>query len=572
MKIIFLGRRVYLLALLACAFGVFSALTVNAGVAYGTINNFDTVNDTGVECHGFEIEIEDLRSSDITYTYNWNHYGTPRILEDDTDPLHPRVRIRYESAKNPDGSWAAYTAIPSGPIAATDGHRFTDPSVNFGGEHFGCGYRGSPTNITYHWLIDGGAGNLVRGPAVHVSTPTFVYLPPAGGNPAQIQAEVKAPDAPRPLEFGPPTWVKVIRTSTHNDEEIPLRDLVSDDPDDPDDKNWRKGEPAEIEIEWQLLQIEYNRDDGGRNAKVDNAPANLEEGDEIVTFRYEFYKYIGPTDPESGEADTDNVGPDGIHGINEFAEVIVVGDYIGSQMSAFDAELPIGLIEHLPAGEEGAPYPNRSVVIAATSFTSGLMGALPPGLTFDAPSGILSGTPIAAGIFTFEINVTAENQPSQKKTYILPIAPTGEQLPPYSIVELASSPVDAGSASGGGFQINGTPATVIAHAESGFSFASWTENGATVSRSVVYKFTNIVHRTLVANFVPMPPLTWAVTAHGELSLSWPTNFPEIQLQETSTIPNSTWTSPPEPITILGANHQVIISPSPKNRFFRLYRP
>src|SRR5213592_3042691 len=123
-----------------------SGSETHGSVAYGTINNFDTVNDTGVECHGFEIEIEDLHSQDITYTYNWNHYGTPRITEDNSNPLHSKVRIRYESLKNTNGAWAAYTAIPSGPIAPTDGHRFTDPSVNFGGEHFGAGYRGTPTN------------------------------------------------------------------------------------------------------------------------------------------------------------------------------------------------------------------------------------------------------------------------------------------------------------------------------------------------------------------------------------------------------------------------------------------
>ena len=30
-----------------------------ASIAYGSINNFDTVNDTGTVCHGFEIEIDD---------------------------------------------------------------------------------------------------------------------------------------------------------------------------------------------------------------------------------------------------------------------------------------------------------------------------------------------------------------------------------------------------------------------------------------------------------------------------------------------------------------------------------
>ncbi|MCA9427099.1 MAG: hypothetical protein KC994_18605, partial [Candidatus Omnitrophica bacterium] len=82
------------------------------GIAYGTLNNFDTVNDTGVPCHGFEIEIEDIHSKDITYTYDWNHYGVPNITEDNSDPLHSRVFVRYESKKNPDGSWASFTAVP----------------------------------------------------------------------------------------------------------------------------------------------------------------------------------------------------------------------------------------------------------------------------------------------------------------------------------------------------------------------------------------------------------------------------------------------------------------------------
>ena len=48
-----------------------------ASIAYGSINNFDTVNDTSNVCHGFEIELDDIHSADITYTYDYNHYGTP---------------------------------------------------------------------------------------------------------------------------------------------------------------------------------------------------------------------------------------------------------------------------------------------------------------------------------------------------------------------------------------------------------------------------------------------------------------------------------------------------------------
>ena len=69
---------------------LFAGLKARASIAYGSINNFDTVNDTGHLCHGFEIEIEDCRTTDITYTYNYNHYGVPRFEQDDTDPLHPK--------------------------------------------------------------------------------------------------------------------------------------------------------------------------------------------------------------------------------------------------------------------------------------------------------------------------------------------------------------------------------------------------------------------------------------------------------------------------------------------------
>ncbi len=180
-----------------------------AGIAYGSINNFDTVNDTGVECHGFEIELDDIHSTAITYTYSYNHYGVPRISEDNSDPLHPKVRVRYESAKNADGSWAAFTAVPAGPIAPTQGHQFTNPSVNFGGEHFGVGYTANPTAVRYHWLVADPGGSLVLGPAVLVSTPTFVYVPPAGGGVPQVQAAIVPPPVPKPpaLEFGPPLWV-----------------------------------------------------------------------------------------------------------------------------------------------------------------------------------------------------------------------------------------------------------------------------------------------------------------------------------------------------------------------------
>jgi hypothetical protein len=63
-----------------------------ASTSYGALGNFDAVNDTGVTCYGFEIEIDDAHSQDIGGTYTYNHYGVPKIREDLTNSAHPKVR------------------------------------------------------------------------------------------------------------------------------------------------------------------------------------------------------------------------------------------------------------------------------------------------------------------------------------------------------------------------------------------------------------------------------------------------------------------------------------------------
>ena len=193
-------------SLLAAIGFAFSGARADASIAYGSINNFDTVNDTGHECHGFEIELEDCHSTDISYTYNYNHYGVPKITEDNTLPGHPKCVIRWESAKKADGSWAAYTAIPAGPIAPTNGHMFTNPNVNFGGEHFGVGYMVQPSGIHYNWLIDDGSGALVHGGAVQVSTPAFTYYPPVAAGAADFLRSIRkgSPNCRKTGRFRPP--------------------------------------------------------------------------------------------------------------------------------------------------------------------------------------------------------------------------------------------------------------------------------------------------------------------------------------------------------------------------------
>lgn len=477
----------------------------HASVAWGSINNFDTVNDTGGVCHGFEIEIDGIHSRDITYTYDWNHYGVPKITED-VDPLgNPRVFVRYESAKNPDGSWAAFTSVPAVPIQPTDGHQFTNPGVNFGGEHFGVGFYGAPAAIKYSWLKDDGFGHLVFAGAVNIATPTFVYFPPpAPALPAQVQAAIQPPPPPDPpvKEFGVASWVKVTTTQTHNNNKVELRDLVSDDPDDPNDRNWKNGEPDEVEVEWQILQTEFNKPGGGANGEMEGAPEDLNNGDEVITRRYDFFKYVGPTDPETGEALADSVGPDGIHGVGDYADVVVVGDYVGAQMAGFDAAAQIGLIDHLQDGELNLPYVERSIVIGGTApILTTRTGALPDGMTFDEISGILSGTPTVAGTFTFVIHSIDFAGGDVSTTYHLTILDGAIVEPPHITVTTIPSPAVGGTTTGGGEFVVDTNVIVGATANPGFAFVSWTDGGTIVSTSPSYEFPAHVNIELVANFV-----------------------------------------------------------------------
>ena len=505
-----------------------------ASPAWGSLNNFDAVNDTGVPCHGFEIEIEGIHSKDITYTYDWNHYGVPKITADEPYPLQFRVIVRYESSRNLDGTWATYTAVPAGPISPTDGHQFTNPNVNFGGEHFGVGFYGQPTSVKYSWLIDDGAGNLVRAGPVSIATPTFTYLPPVGAAPAQVQAAIVPPPPPEPpvLEFGEASWVKETRTTSHNNGKVELRDLVSDDPDDPDDRNWKNGEEDEVEVEWQLLQTDFNSGDGGPNGELVGAPEDLPDGDEVITRRYDFFKYVGPIDEESGEAKADKVGPDGIHGegikiINgvevDLSTVVVVGDYIGAQMAGYDYAGQIGLIDHLQDGEVDVPYVERTVVIAGTPpIATTMTGELPDGMTFDTVAGVLSGTPTVAGTFPFVVHAVDSAGGDVTTTYHLTIVDTGIVPPLHVTVTTLASPSEGGTTSGGGEHLVGTEVTVEAVANPGFAFLSWTDGGTVVSTSASYRFTANVNRELMANFlVTAYQIPGDVNQDGALDMSDP---------------------------------------------------
>lgn len=497
----------------------------HASLAWGSLSNFDTVNDNGVPAHGFEIEIEGIQTKDITYTYDWNHYGTHTVSQDVTAAGTPITRVRWAAKLNADGTWSAYTAVPTSNITPTNGHTFTNPAVNFGGEHFGVGYYNAATAVRYYWLVDDGAGNLVHGVQVDMGAPTWVYYPPVIDPvaqvvvaPAQVNAVLPQPEPaenePILKEFGDATWVKIIRTKSHNNQKVELRDLASVDDANPNRKNWKNGEVDEVEVRWRIMQVDFAVGDGGINAKIENAPQDVPNGDENVTLRYEFYKYVGPLDFDSNQARATDVAADDLHGVGvrtvnhervDLSQVVVVGDYIGAQMAGVDLGQQLGQAEHIQDGEVGVAYPERTLVIGGSlPILTTFDGALPAGMTFDTVSGILSGTPEAAGVYTFTIHSIDATDADVSTTYNLTIAAAGELLPAHFTVSTKAAPADQGSTTGDSEYVIGDQATVTATPAAGYKFVNWTEDGVELSTSASYTFTVELNHALVANFAPKP--------------------------------------------------------------------
>jgi hypothetical protein len=108
-------------------------------------------------------------------------------------------------------------------------------------------------------------------------------------------------------------WVKVYVIEAAEPAE--LEHLILGDPAVPDGS-----EPAEVEIEWQLLQAGKNGVD-----ELDTGLGDLADNSESITRRYEFYKYIGPYNGE-GEAQIEDAE----------AHPEAVGEFLGAQNAALN--------------------------------------------------------------------------------------------------------------------------------------------------------------------------------------------------------------------------------------------
>ncbi|MBL8470936.1 MAG: PEP-CTERM sorting domain-containing protein [Rhodocyclaceae bacterium] len=345
--------------------GLACAAPAQAGV-FGSLANFDVVNDTGHEAHGFEIELEGISRNQVLDVFGLNrNFGTPSPgdverygLPTINDLIAPGggvigVRIRYQAAFN-GGAWSTGTAFVS---AANPFNTPGESCWSFGNvgypnvpcDHFGVSTAGNPTRTTYQWLID--PTNTGALSAVSAAIPAVQFTPPPPappGNPpapvvAQIQGVVVDPFAPVQDSA---YWVKIITTSLPN--EVDLNDLMGGDNPFANPGVAAMNNVGETEIEWQVLQP-------GKVDEVSKA-INANAGDEAQVIRYEFYRYMGRFDDDGFVDPTSDQTPHG----NTLTDA--VGQYIGEQIAGFNVQ----------AGPPvGAPEPGTLALLAAALGLTG---------------------------------------------------------------------------------------------------------------------------------------------------------------------------------------------------------
>ena len=303
---------------------------------YGSLANFDAVNDTNQDAHGFEIQIEDptYTRSKIYSVFGLDRnfgvpptsverYGAPVIA----DLPGIGVSVRY-AATFANGLWNVRT--PSGPYPFAGDSCWPLGNAAYAGggltcDHFGVATLGTPAKVTYSWLVDpNNSGTLTR-VAAALPAINFAYQAPPANQPPAPQPVVAEIDAHKEANevFGKAYWVKSF--VKHVDHNVEVADLLKGNAVVPDD--------AEVEAEFDVFQA------GGNNNAKGKRIANLQlnPADAALVLRYEFYRYQGPL-KAFGEVNCGggNGGGGGGGGLGP-ADCGGLGDYAGAQMAGFNA-------------------------------------------------------------------------------------------------------------------------------------------------------------------------------------------------------------------------------------------
>src|SRR5205085_2837125 len=175
------------LALLALALFTAPVARAQSATVYGSLSNFDVVNNTGNDAHGFEIELEGLQPQDVYYTFSVQRYGSPVII-----PYATGVRVRWASAYDNGAQQFMQKTLAHAANTPFAGSCY-QWGANYdaaGCEHFGVTLNANATKTTYRWLVADAQtpGALAAvDPPVAIPAPTYVALPPSEPGRPELQ-------------------------------------------------------------------------------------------------------------------------------------------------------------------------------------------------------------------------------------------------------------------------------------------------------------------------------------------------------------------------------------------------
>jgi List-Bact-rpt repeat protein len=368
--------------ILACA-PVVHAQTASVS---GILGSFDVVNQTGIDAHGFEIQLEGAVPSDLYYTGFGQRYGAG------TSAVYPTgMYVRWSGAYDPSTSqWSKTTVnhIGNPSFAWQDCYLGGAGYASSGCEAMGQGlrYPYSPGLVaTGRWLVEDpqNPGTLIASnPGVAIPLIVTYSVAPATTTftAPVVVAVVEAPEPPQSPElFGDAQWVKVYKTTlTREVTQADLDDLSSIIPTD----------PTQIETAWDILQVSPPSN-GNQKQKRHQNQGSIAADTRAIVRRYETYKYTGAYDPLTHQvqcADLTCTAPSAGE----------LGDFIGAHNSAINVTADSLTVASIGGGaisdSTGKIKCGSACGVFAPSGTAITLTENPGGLVFTGWSGACSGT------------------------------------------------------------------------------------------------------------------------------------------------------------------------------------
>ncbi|MBR5725822.1 MAG: dockerin type I repeat-containing protein, partial [Muribaculaceae bacterium] len=128
-----------------------------------------------------------------------------------------------------------------------------------------------------------------------------------------------------------------------------------------------------------------------------------------------------------------------------------------------------------------------------------------PGTNISGNDGVIASLQILLGeAGTYELSLTNESLSNTQGGTIPCIVVGGSLTVEETIsifdVTVTANPTEGGTVTGGGTYDYGTSVTIVATANTGYTFINWTKNGTVVSTNPTYSFTVTENASYVANF------------------------------------------------------------------------